>query len=113
MARSNPNQQVPKYGLLWNPLTDPLWQEMWMVQKGGQWKTASGKEVGNGMEFHFKEALRLCWPHLVFHKWTDLFIEHFLTKRTVMVIGPASSGKTSMASWCSLMDYYLYPDSTS
>src|SRR5271170_5098023 len=102
MARSNPNQKFSKYGVSWEPLTDPLWIEMFMVQKGGRWKALSGpnmgQQVGNGMEFHFKAALRLCWPSLVFHKWTDLFIEHFLTKRTVMVIGPASSGKTAMAS---------------
>lgn len=113
MARSNPNQQIQLYGLLWNPVTDPLWREMWMVQKGGRWKTASGKLVGEGEEYHFRECLKLCWPHIVFHKWVDLFIKEFLTKRTLVVLGPASSGKTTMAAFCAFMDYYLYPDCTS
>src|SRR5271156_4419279 len=112
MARSNPNQQVPFYGLLWNPVTDPLWREMWMVQKGGRWKTSSGKIVGEGEEYHFRQCLKLCWPHIVFHKWVDLFVKEFLTKRTLVVLGPASSGKTTMAAFCALMDYYLYPDIT-
>lgn len=112
MARLNLNRQIEKYGQLWDPITDPLWLEMKMCQKGGRWKRADGTMAGNGMEFHFKAALALAWPQLVFHKWTDLFIEHFLTKRTVVVIGPASSGKTAMAAFCVLMDYYLYPDIT-
>lgn len=112
MPRLNLNATYEKYGLLWSPATDPLWMEMRMIQKGGRWKNSNGEMVGNGLEYHFKAALKLLWPHLVFHKWTDLFVEHFLTKRTVVVIGPASSGKTAMAAFCVLLDYYCYSDCT-
>lgn len=110
--RANLNATFEKYGQLWSPATDPLWLEIKMIQKGGRWKKADGSYAGNGMAFHFKAALKLAWPELVFHKWTDLFIDNFLTKRTVVVIGPASSGKTAMASFSVLMDYYCYPSIT-
>lgn len=103
---------IQRYGVNFPALSSPLAIEMAMVKGGGRWKLSDGSFAGNGMQFHFKAALKLLWPHLIFHKWTDLFIEHFLTKRTVVVIGPASSGKTAMASFCVLLDYYIYPDST-
>lgn len=111
MARPS-SALIEKYNVYWEPLTHPLWMEMEMVRKGGRWQKADGTMAGKGLEYHFKEALKLAWPHLVFHKWTDLFIENFLTKRTVVVIGPASSGKTMMAAFCVLMDYYCFPDIT-
>lgn len=110
MANSKSTFEI--YGLDWNVATDPLWIEITMIQKGGRWKDSYGDMIGEGLEFHFKAALKLLWPFLVFHKWTDLFIEHFLTKRTVVVIGPASSGKTAMAAFSVLLDYYCYPDTT-
>lgn len=112
MPRDTLNARIEKYGLLWTPTTDALWLEMKMVQKGGRWKNSAGEMVGMGLEYHFKAAIKLAWPSVVFHKWTDLFIEHFLTKRTVVVIGPASSGKTAMAAFCVMMDYYCFPDVT-
>jgi hypothetical protein len=113
MPRPDLNAKVTKYGLLWHPATDPLWIEMKMIQKGGQWKNSRGETVGNGTLYHFKAAIRLLWPEIIHHRWTDMFIEQYLTKRTVVVIGPASSGKTFMAAFCALLDYYCYPDQTS
>src|SRR6267378_845915 len=112
MARPNLNAQYEKYGLWWRPTHHPLWMEMEMIRKGGHWKNSKGVLVGLGLEFHFKAALKLLWPEIVHHKWTDLFIEHFLVKRTIVVIGPASTGKTFMAAFCALLDYYCYPDIT-
>jgi hypothetical protein len=100
------------YGLEWQTVVIPLWREMKMVQLGGRWKGKNGMMIGNGTEFHFKLALKLLWPEIVHHRWTDLFIEHFLTKRTVVVIGPASSGKTFMSAFCALLDYYCFPEIT-
>src|SRR5271169_39344 len=100
------------YGLLWQRVTSPLWREIRMIQRGGRWKTSAGHFAGNGVEFHFKAALKILWPEIIHHRWTDLFIEHYLTKRTVVVLGPASTGKTFMAAFCGLLDYYCFPSIT-
>lgn len=111
MPRAPQTHQL-QYGVYFDPVMPPLAREMHMVTKGGRWKKANGTMAGNGTEFHFKAALKCLWPEIVFHKWVDLFIENFLTKRTVVVLGPASSGKTCMAAFCVLMDYYLYASET-
>lgn len=104
--------QIEKYGLYWQPTVHPISMEMTMVQKGGQWKNRAGVQVGEGIEFHFKRAVSLCWPGICWHKWNNLFVSHYLTKRTIVVIGPASSGKTHSAAFSVLMDYYIHPSIT-
>lgn len=61
-----------------------------MIQHGGTWKGSKGQKIGMGLEFHFTKAIKIIWPEIVFHKWLTMFIKEFLTKRTVVVIGPAS-----------------------
>lgn len=104
-------QKVNLYGLAWDSAVHPLEREFFCIRHGGRWK---GKKstLGNGMEFHFRQALKLTWPNLRFNAWLDMFIREFLTKRTIGVIGPASSGKSFDAAICGLMDYYIFPTST-
>lgn len=85
---------------------------MYMIQHGGQWKGSQGQTIGLGLEYHFTRAIKIIWPEIVFHRWLVMFIKEFLTKRTVVVIGPASSGKTLSASLCVLLDYYCFPTQT-
>lgn len=103
---------IDKYGLAWAQHTVPLFIEMEMVRRGGKVKSRRGTIEGNGVEWHFREAIKLIWPDIVFNKWMDLFITNFLTKRTVVVLGPASSGKSFDAACCGLMDYFCFPTST-
>ena len=110
---SIPKGYVEKYGLLWPPQQNPLALELRMIHGGGQWKNRYGVEVGNGLAFHFKEAMKLLWPEAVWHAWLDLFVENYVSHTTVVVIGPASSGKTFSAALCALVDYYAHPRETS
>jgi len=100
------------YGLKWPPHVHPLWREIQMIQHGGQWEKKKGGTAGNGLMFHFKEAVRIAWPHIAQHRWFDLFLEQWLAHKYVAVLGPKSSGKTCDAAVCHLMDYYAFPHCT-
>jgi hypothetical protein len=100
---------IPKYGLLWAWSTSPLEMEFDMVRHGGRWKMKNGGMAGEGMFFHFKEAMHILWPEIIFHEWADRQIRCYLDYRIVGQIGPASTGKTFVPSACILIDYYMYP----
>jgi len=103
---------VVRYGCTWGECPDDLAIEFSMIRKGGTRKLPSGKVVGNGLAFHFKRAIEILWPEIVWHKWVHLFIDNYLTHRTMVVIGPASSGKTCTAAFTVLLDYYVFPSQT-
>lgn len=107
-----PGNYFEKYGLHWPLTANPLSIEIDMLRHGGTWKTRKGKIVGNGLPFHFKQAIKICWPEVVWHKWNNLIIDNYITHRTIAIIGPASSGKTHSAALCALMDYYAFPTCT-
>jgi hypothetical protein len=90
----------------------PLAIEMWCIEKGGSWKRKDGQTAGMGTEYHFREGIKLCWPHMVFHKWLDDFIHEFLINRLIGIMGPASSAKSHDAALCGLFYYYCFPYST-
>lgn len=98
------NEKVDLYGLRWHPQMSPLNREIMMVQHGG---TIKGK--GNGLAFHFKKGIQLQWPSIKWWKGCDLFVDNYLTHRTMAVMGPASIGKTDMAAFTALFDYRCFP----
>ena len=100
------------YGLKWAATQDPVAREIDMIKRNGRWKTKYGQMVGNGLSFHFKAAIKLLWPHIVWHSWLELIIDNYLTHRSVAVMGPASTGKTCSAALCVLLDYYAHPTET-
>ncbi len=83
-----------------------------MIRNGGKWKKKDGSFAGNGLSFHFKELAKLLWPRVVWHKWLDMIVEGYVTKRTIVIIGPASSGKTFAVAMCALIDYYCFAFTT-
>ena len=105
-------KRLPKYNLFWETHAHPLWIEMQVIAAGGQWKKKNGEMAGEGNFFHFKEAIRLCWPDFKQHRWFDLFLENWLKHKYVAVMGPKSSGKTSDAAICHLLDYYCFSTCT-
>lgn len=110
--KNKTNQKVEMYGLSWDAVTDPLWREMYCIQKGGRWKGKNGGMVGDGLFNHFKRAIQILWPEIIWHKWNDLIVENYLKHRSIVILGPASSGKTNSAAFCLLMDYYCFPSET-
>lgn len=72
-----------------------------------------GVVAGNGLFWHWKRAQQLLWPEKVWHRWNELQSECYTKYRTIVVMGPASSGKTHTAATDVLLDYYCYPSCTS
>lgn len=100
------------YNLWWEPTANPINREMQMVQEGGRWKKSNGQIAGEGLESHFIKLQKLLWPWKVWHRWNTLETECYLNYRTIVEIGPASSGKTNSAASNVLTDYYCFPHCT-
>ena len=99
------------YGLLFPKYLDPLEVEFQMCRKGGRWTGRNGIEYGEGLFFHFRRAMQLMWPHVVWHKWNNLILEKYCDPavRTIAILGPASTGKTHTSALCGLTDYFISP----
>ena len=98
-----------KYSLIWPYSKDPLDLEFDMCREGGRWRMRNGEMAGEGMFYHFKQAMHILWPEIVFHDWADRQIRCYLDYKIIGQIGPASVGKTFIPSACMLLDYYMYP----
>lgn len=101
-----------KYDLLWEEETDPLDIEFFCIRKGGQWKDAAGKEFGRGLLFHYLEARKHVWPKRYGHRWVELIYSEILKNEITILMGAASTGKTSTASEFCLLDYWCFPETT-
>ena len=85
---------------------------MQCIEMGGQWTTKKGTKAGNGLEFHYREFMKLLWPHIVWHDWANLQLKCYLEYRIIGQLGPASSGKSFIPAACALADYYVFPNET-
>lgn len=105
--------RILKYGGSWRETMHPLQIEFDCIRRGGKWLSKDGtRTFGEGLFFHYKTAISIIWPEIVWHKWNELFLKEYLVHRTIGVIGPASSGKTNSAALMALLDYYPFPDQT-
>lgn len=101
------------YNLEWPPLMHDLAIEMAMCRMNGFFTRKDGLIAGNGILWHWKRAQQILWPEKKWHRWNELQADCYLKYRTMVCIGPASSGKTNSAATDVLFDYYLYPSHTS
>src|SRR5262245_5429059 len=102
-----------KYNVKWPTSINPLSLEMDCVRLGGRWKLKTREGFGGeGMLFHFKQCISLCWPWIKWHDWADKQLKAYLDYRLIGQMGPASSGKTFIPAACALMDYYIYSSCT-
>lgn len=90
----------------------PLAIEMDAIKRGGRWKKMNGDYAGEGLEYHFRKGMSLCWPGLVFHKWLDDFIHEYLQHRLIGLMGSASTAKSHDAAIVGLFDYMCFPYET-
>lgn len=106
-------ERIERYGCAWSYGTPDLKIEMDMIRKGGRWQKHNGKMAGEGLFFHMKRFQQLLWPReKVWHKWNDLQLELYLKYRTLVIIGPASSGKTNSAATDLVADWFNWPECT-
>lgn len=102
-----------KYDLNWPDDANPLQLELYMIAKGGRW-IEQDRQYGMGMAFHCKEACKLAWPSIDWHRWTELGNQELRrqTPKVTVFMGPGSTGKTNTAGWEYLLEYYASPDDT-
>lgn len=86
--------------------------EMEMIRRGGRW--GKNKEHGFGLPHHCKEACRLLWPHIDWHRWTELCNTEIRRNdpKVTVLMGSGSTGKTNISGWEYLLDYYCRPHET-
>lgn len=103
---------IIKYGQTFRADAHPAAIELFCIGKLGKWEFRDRK-CGEGLPFHVKEFMKLAWPDMYFHKWTDLIIDTFLKSpgRTAL-FGPSSSQKSFVVSRCALAMFYGFPNGT-
>jgi hypothetical protein len=103
---------IEKYGALWPEGTDPLQIELACIARHGKWTSKDGKECGQGELHHFMEARKLIWPERYCHRWTILLYEQFIANDLTVLMGAASTQKTSHAVEFCLLNYWARPNNT-
>lgn len=82
-----------------------------MIADGG-YVAVNGKQCGLGLFEHFMNARKLIWPERYRHKWTDLIYREILNNQVTILMGCASSQKTSHLAEFVLIDYWASPHNT-
>lgn len=100
-----------KYGLAWKEDYSPLRIEFDFIRAGG-YITANGQSYGEGLLAHFLAARRLLWPDRYEHRWTRLIYDEIIKNTVTILMGAASTQKTSHACEWVLIDYWCYPRNT-
>lgn len=102
---------LSKYGLIWPAGYDALAIEFAMIRRGGLHQV-DGKEVGLPLLEHFMAARSLIWPHRYRHRWTDLMYSNFIQNDVTILMGAASTQKTSHAVEFCALNYWTRPNNT-
>lgn len=102
---------IIKYGLTWST-RDLAKIEMKMIQQGGHWLDAKRHWHGEGLLYHYLELRKLIWPERYEHRWTRLIYENILENAGTILMGCASSQKTSHCAEWVLLDYWCFPENT-
>ena len=102
---------MEKYGLRFSDQYSPLQVEFDLI-RGGGYMTIRGQRFGEGLLAHCLAARRMIWPERYEHRWTRLMYEEFIKNDVTVLMGSASSQKTSHAVEFSLLNYWARPHNT-
>lgn len=97
-----------RYNMSYPPGMTDLDIELDAIRRGGRWEH-DGEQYGEGLFEHFMAARKLLWPRRYRHKWTDLLYQNFIENDITMLMGCASSQKTSHVSEYLLINYWARP----
>lgn len=101
-----------KYNVRWPDDVTPLGIELGCIANGGRWIGKQGQECGAGMIDHLMHARRMIWPDRYRHAWTDLMYSEFIKNDITILMGAASTQKTSHASEFVLLNYWARHEKT-
>lgn len=87
--------------------------EMEAIRRGGKWFIGNA-EYGNGLPYHFKQMRLILWPFIDSHRWNETCNDEIrrLNAKVTVLMGSGSTGKTNVAAWEYLAEYYCNPDDT-
>lgn len=100
-----------RYGLDWKDGTDLARIEMYIIKRGGRFQF-KGETYGEGLLYHYLQLRQLLWPKRLTNSWTNLIYKEILANQMTILMGCASSWKTSTAAEYVLCDYWCFPDNT-
>src|SRR5580765_8690406 len=89
----------------------PIDVELYAIRQGGYWSLGS-ERYGLGIFEHLMAARKWVWPSRYRHRWTDLLYHNFIENDVTIMMGCASSQKTSHASEFVLLNYWARPFNT-
>lgn len=101
---------ISRYGTLWTG--NDLEIELECIRRGGHWIGKQGQCCGEGLFQHYMAARKLLWPERYRHRWTELMYENFIANDMTILLGSASSQKTSHAVEYALVSYFAKPENT-
>ena len=80
--------------------------EMEAIRRGGM--------GGFPLHHHYKQAAKILWPFLDWHRWTEICNQEIRrpNAKVTVLMGSGSTGKTNTAGWEYLLEYYCRPDDT-
>jgi hypothetical protein len=95
------------------PIEVELLREMEAIRRGGLWQI-KGQIFGLGLSNHYRNACKLIWPHIDWHRWMELCNKEIRRQnsKVTVIIGAGSTGKTNVSGWEYLLEYYTNPNNT-
>lgn len=106
-----PAETISLYNWDWDAAFTDLDIELSAIRFGGRWKNKQ-RRCGNGLLFHYKQAMSIIWPEDDHHRWSDLMLETILGETITVVQGPKDSSKSRTAAKYALVDYWAFPEQT-
>jgi hypothetical protein len=100
---------VTRYGCTWED-TD-LQIELWAIRAGGKWMH-KGKECGEGLFTHYRNAFSLLWPTDDHHRWSDLGLRRICENEINVFLGASDTSKTYLLSRFIVTDWWANPHNT-
>jgi hypothetical protein len=104
-----------RYGISWPGRADDTELALKMEFKfirGGYAKAHPQESTNERLFEHFMAARKLCWPNRYRHRWTDLMYQEFIQNDVTVLLGAASTQKTSHAVEFCLLNYWCRPEKT-
>lgn len=90
-----------------------------MVREGGYVTTKGGVTVGNGLAYHFRQAISALNPEFIWEVdgveniYARHIADNFILHNEVGIVGPASCGKTYVVANCIIALTQIWPKNTS
>lgn len=81
------------------------------IRLGGKWEK-NGVMCGEGLYYHYRAMMTLCWPDDDHHRWSDLGLKSICENEIAVFMGSSDSNKTYLVSRFILCDWWAHSSNT-